>query len=89
MEGLQLDMLKITLSSLNQKLIINKSTTFLSFVLLVCAVLFIRIHPNSVWYYFIAGFFTCRMLELIVQKTQLKYIIKDTIYRLNNLKDMQ
>lgn len=82
MEGLQIDMIKIKISNLNSILSKNKILTFLSFILLMTAIFLIKIHPNSVWYYFTIGFLSCRMLELILQKSEIKNTINNAYDRL-------
>lgn len=86
MEWLQYDMLRVTTKILSAKLMRNKFVTFLSFILLMSAIFFIQLHPNSVWYYFAAGFFVCRMMELILEKTMLKCTIQNMFSRLDKLK---
>lgn len=85
MEGLIIDMLKVKVALLANKLVINKLITFVAFIFLIAAIIFIQLHPYSVWYYFAAGFFLCRMLELICQKTAIKYYMQDAISNLKKV----
>lgn len=80
------DMVSLRLSFLSTQLLRNKMITFLSFASLITSTIFIQLHPHSVWYYFLAGFFMCRMLELICEKTQIKYLIKDALDKLEQIK---
>lgn len=86
MGWLQYDLLRIKLTVLNAQLFSNKMFTLFSFILLMCSIFFIQIHPKSVWYYFIAGFFMYSMLDLIVKKTVIKYYIDDVMKKLNSMK---
>lgn len=60
----------------------NKLTTLFYFSFLMLAVFFIQLHPHSVWYYFIAGVFSCRMIGLVIKKTNIKYRIDEHMNRL-------
>lgn len=73
LDGLQSDMLQITIRGLILKLRHNKVVTFTSFLFLIISIFFIQIHPSSVWYYFFAGFFLNKMLALIIEKSSLKF----------------
>jgi hypothetical protein len=86
MEWLQHDYLKIKIQLLADKIWRNKMVSFLMFILLVSAIIFIQLHPHSVWYYFAAGFFTSKMLDLIFEKTKLKLLISEATSRLVNIK---
>jgi hypothetical protein len=84
-DGLQEDMLKITIRGLAAKLRHNKFVTFMAFILLITSIFFIQMHPCSVWYYFSAGFFLHEMVSLIVEKTKVKFLLNETISRLKKL----
>lgn len=63
----------------------NKVKTTFIFVCLMIAIFFIQMHPHSVWYYFIAGAFSYRMIGLALEKTNIKHRIDEHMNRLIRL----
>jgi hypothetical protein len=71
--------IKAQISMLKSRLTTNFLLSLLSFLSLVFDIILINLHPHSVWYYFSAGFFTCSLLGLILEKTSIKYQLQDAI----------
>ena len=84
-EGMQYDMLRLTIIHLKYRLKINFLLTFISFILLCLFVFFVQMHPKSVWYYFCSGFFLKEMISRIIENTDLKYLLKDAVKRLESI----
>ncbi len=59
----------------------NFSIILLSFLLLIFSIFFIEIHPHTVLYWFMCGFFLCHMFCLIGREQCLKNIIRFCIYK--------
>lgn len=76
------DLQKVVIRLEKISLIRNKLVTSLTFSLLMISVFFIQIHPQSVWYYFIAGIFTSKIIGLIFEKTNIKNRINEHTNRL-------
>ncbi len=84
---MQYDLLRIKKSYMKNKLVRNKIITSISFIFLMTSIFFINKQQNSVWYYFSAGFFLCRMLGEICNKAGIKYALTEIDCVINKLKD--
>jgi hypothetical protein len=85
MDGMQIDMLRITIRSIREKIKYNFIITSISFLLLIAAIILIEIHPKSVWYYFCVGFLLSEMFWLVAERVKFKILLEQTIKKLQSI----